>query len=298
VFTTPVKLIIPYPDRKKVDNLHIYLYKAGEWVRACDNKGQVLPDGEAWMVPGSRVNHNDRSPPTIQITLYHFSGVHVRSEAAAPDPLPHVTLDNSNRAEEKAGCFISTAFVPLHPNSSSEAPSGYGHSRLPRIRCTTLYAAIISLLILMARKGAQFFRLRQAKRRCPDAAVLFPRLHRYEKAMDDLFRRALPFSPFVEPGDRDGHLFIDVSGTGCADPVIWSFAPTTYQVNPGERFSIFWNTDCADAVFFKFGANAEIQVPPDGSYIDAQIYGNTTFRLRLRKDDWGDAFASFVVTIK
>jgi len=56
--------------------------------------------------------------------------------------------------------------------------------------------------------------LRQAKRRCPDARVLFPCPHRYERAMGDLFRRALPFSPLVEPGDRDGHLFVDASGTG------------------------------------------------------------------------------------
>jgi hypothetical protein len=91
--------------------------------------------------------------------------------------------------------------------------------------------------------------------------------------------------------------FIDVSGTGCADPVIWSFTPTTYQVSPGEKFSIFWTTDCADAVFFKFGVNAEVQVPPDGSWIDAQIYGNTTFRLRLHKDNWGDAYATFEVKI-
>jgi hypothetical protein len=92
--------------------------------------------------------------------------------------------------------------------------------------------------------------------------------------------------------------FIDVSGTGCADPVIWSFEPTTYQVSPGVKFSIFWSTDCADAVFFKFGANPEVLVPADGSWIDAQIYGNTTFQLRLHKDGWGDAYATFVVTIK
>jgi hypothetical protein len=92
--------------------------------------------------------------------------------------------------------------------------------------------------------------------------------------------------------------YIDVSGTGCADPVVWSFAPTTYQVSPGEKFSIFWSTDCADAVYFQFGVNPEVQVPPDGSWIDAQIYGDTLFRLRLRKDGWGDAYASFVVTIK
>jgi hypothetical protein len=93
-------------------------------------------------------------------------------------------------------------------------------------------------------------------------------------------------------------VFIDVNGTGCADPVIFSFAPTTYQVSPGEKFSIFWTTECADAVYFKFGANAEIQVPPEGSYIDAQIYGNTTFQLRLYKYGFGNAYATFVVTIK
>ena len=56
--------------------------------------------------------------------------------------------------------------------------------------------------------------LRRAKRRCPEAAVLLPRPHRYERAMKDLFRRALPFSPQVEPGERDGHLFLDATGTG------------------------------------------------------------------------------------
>ena len=67
--------------------------------------------------------------------------------------------------------------------------------------------------------------LSQARRRCPDAAVLFPRPQRYERAMGDLFRRALPFSPLVEPGERDGHLFIDVTGSsrlfGPAVDVAW-----------------------------------------------------------------------------
>ncbi len=65
----------------------------------------------------------------------------------------------------------------------------------------------------------------RARRRCPEAAVLFPRPDRYERAMADLFRRALSFSPLVEPGRRDGHLFIDVTGTdrlfGPAVDVAW-----------------------------------------------------------------------------
>jgi DNA polymerase-4 len=55
--------------------------------------------------------------------------------------------------------------------------------------------------------------LGRALRRCPDAAVLPPHADRYERAMTDLFQRALPYSPLIEPGKADGHLFIDVSGT-------------------------------------------------------------------------------------
>jgi len=72
------------------------------------------------------------------------------------------------------------------------------------------------------RKGMLLVR---AERRCPDAAVLLPRPDRYEQAMADLFRRALPFSPLVEPGERDGHLFVDATGTnrlfGPAVDVAW-----------------------------------------------------------------------------
>lgn len=55
--------------------------------------------------------------------------------------------------------------------------------------------------------------LSRAQRQCPDAAVLPPHADRYERAMEDLFKRALPYSPLIEPGEADGHLFIDVSGT-------------------------------------------------------------------------------------
>jgi DNA polymerase-4 len=55
--------------------------------------------------------------------------------------------------------------------------------------------------------------LSRAQRLCRDAAVLPPHADRYERAMADLFKRALPYSPLIEPGEADGHLFIDVSGT-------------------------------------------------------------------------------------
>ena len=55
--------------------------------------------------------------------------------------------------------------------------------------------------------------LRTARRLCRDAHVLPPRPDRYERAMRALFKRALTYSPLVESGEVDGHLFVDITGT-------------------------------------------------------------------------------------
>ncbi|MCP4746293.1 MAG: hypothetical protein GY874_09165 [Desulfobacteraceae bacterium] len=55
--------------------------------------------------------------------------------------------------------------------------------------------------------------LRRAVRLCRDALILPPQPARYEQAMGELLRQALPYSPLIEPGQRDGHLFVDVTGT-------------------------------------------------------------------------------------
>ncbi|MFW6284280.1 MAG: DNA polymerase Y family protein, partial [Desulfosalsimonas sp.] len=61
------------------------------------------------------------------------------------------------------------------------------------------------------RKGMPLYR---ARRQCRDAAVLAPRLHRYAQAMARVVRRVMPYSPLIEPGEMDGHLFVDITGTG------------------------------------------------------------------------------------
>jgi DNA polymerase-4 len=61
------------------------------------------------------------------------------------------------------------------------------------------------------RKGMD---LRRAQRLCREALVRAPCMACYERAMHDLVRQARPFSPQVEPGEADGHLFLDVTGTG------------------------------------------------------------------------------------
>lgn len=53
-----------------------------------------------------------------------------------------------------------------------------------------------------------------AVRCCPDACLLPPRMERYEQAMEALLQPVLSCSPQVERGDVDGHLFVDVTGTG------------------------------------------------------------------------------------
>ncbi len=55
--------------------------------------------------------------------------------------------------------------------------------------------------------------LERARRFCRDAVILPPRPEKYEKAMSRLFREVLPYSPLVEAGETDGHLFVDVTGT-------------------------------------------------------------------------------------
>ncbi len=60
------------------------------------------------------------------------------------------------------------------------------------------------------RKGMPLFK---AMRRCPEAQVLPPHRDRYERAMGALLKQALPYSPLIERGEDDGHLFVDVTGT-------------------------------------------------------------------------------------
>ena len=55
--------------------------------------------------------------------------------------------------------------------------------------------------------------LRRAVRLCRDAQILPPHPERYEHTMQALLKQTLPYSPFIESGETDGHLFVDVSGT-------------------------------------------------------------------------------------
>lgn len=97
--------------------------------------------------------------------------------------------------------------------------------------------------------------LRRARRLCPDARVLPPHPDRYERATEELLRRALPYSPLVEAVDEKGHLFLDATGTsllfgpppdvawrirrevraGLALDPIWSVAPSKMVAKVATR---------------------------------------------------------------
>jgi len=93
-------------------------------------------------------------------------------------------------------------------------------------------------------------------------------------------------------------LTVNVSGTGCGDPIIHYFVPTTYSVRAGEKFSISWNLECARGAWLTIGSGAEQAVEGVGSRIDVTIYSTTTFRLKVEKRSGGFVYASFTVQVK
>jgi DNA polymerase IV len=60
------------------------------------------------------------------------------------------------------------------------------------------------------RKG---MRLNIARKYCRRAKILMPQPALYRKAMMALVKRVTFYTPLVEPGTEDGHLFMDVTGT-------------------------------------------------------------------------------------
>jgi len=111
VFNTPVKIFIPCPGYDDVSNLSVYFYNGTGWVPACDAEGNVLSGGDGWMVPGSRVDHLETNPPSIELKVYHFSGAQAATSTSAPDP---GTSESGGSGGSGGGCFIATAASDLN----------------------------------------------------------------------------------------------------------------------------------------------------------------------------------------
>jgi hypothetical protein len=100
VFDNPVRIFIACPGYTDVSGLSVYYYNGSNWVRASDAAGDVLAGGDGWMVPYSRVNHNETDPPTIEIQVYHFSGAQAGTFSA---------IGGGGGGGGGGGCFITAA---------------------------------------------------------------------------------------------------------------------------------------------------------------------------------------------
>jgi hypothetical protein len=112
VFNKPVRIFLPFPDSSDasdpsddVSNFSVALYDGENWVVACDANGNVLPAGDGWMVPGSRVNYNNGFPPSIELQVYHFSGVQAAVVTGGSSSLAAAGADGGGGG---GGCFIAT----------------------------------------------------------------------------------------------------------------------------------------------------------------------------------------------
>jgi hypothetical protein len=93
-------------------------------------------------------------------------------------------------------------------------------------------------------------------------------------------------------------LTINVGGSGCGDPVVQRFVPTTDSVGAGVPFSIFWDVECAKTVrFIREGSSAE-PVGGHAQKIDVTINKDTLFTLRVEKSNGDTHNASFTVRVK
>jgi Cohesin domain len=96
VYRETITLFIPCPDVDDVSELVLYFYDpATGWVPACDTEGNVQSGADGWMVPGSRVNHNDSDIKTIEIQVLHSGIVQAGTEETPP-------------GSGNDGCFLST----------------------------------------------------------------------------------------------------------------------------------------------------------------------------------------------
>ncbi len=108
--------------------------------------------------------------------------------------------------------------------------------------------------------------LRRAVRLCKDVRILPPHPDRYELAMRDVLKRALPYSPLIETGEDDGHLFMDATGTcrlfGPPGDVAWRLRR---QIKTDLGLDPIWSV-ASNKLVAKVASRL---VKPDGEYIVA-----------------------------
>ncbi len=109
--------------------------------------------------------------------------------------------------------------------------------------------------------------LARALRLCPQARLLPPRPERYARAMRLLLEAALPYTPRIETGRADGHLFLDATGTrrlfGPPMDIAWRLRR---EIRDRLGFSPIW-TLAPNKLVAKAASRL---VKPEGEYIVAE----------------------------
>ncbi len=77
VFDNPVTLFVPVPGGSDLSLLSLYVFTP-------ERGWRLASEVEGWMLLGSRVDHPDTTPPTIEVQVNHFTSV----QAAEPPPAP------------------------------------------------------------------------------------------------------------------------------------------------------------------------------------------------------------------
>lgn len=89
---------------------------------------------------------------------------------------------------------------------------------------------------------------------------------------------------------------VHVTGSGCGDPIIWDFFPSTYQVQAGGIVLISWRVECAKGVWLIYDGTTEAVVGQ--SYRAMSIAKKTLFKLKVKKTNGNFVYASFTVKLK
>jgi hypothetical protein len=112
VFDNPVTLFLPVSEDADIRSVGLAYHDGTQWMPAVDADGNVMAGAEGWMVPGSRVNHQQSSPPLIEVQVHHFSAAQ-----AVIFTTPDAKLDEEQNKDDHGGanvvvfasCFISSA---------------------------------------------------------------------------------------------------------------------------------------------------------------------------------------------
>ena len=108
VFDTPVKLFVPVPEDVDIRSVGLVYYDGTQWLPAADAAGNVLPGGEGWMVPDSRVNHAASNPALIEVQVYHFSGTQTVVFASFSGNREEDRRSNRSGAVVVTSCFVDS----------------------------------------------------------------------------------------------------------------------------------------------------------------------------------------------